>query len=739
MKIFFRKNLVLFLIALISAAGFCALSYLTVLRFSVESEEQYITTCNTGVIDEIEVSLTFGKRLSNYYGLSQVLSRAREYLPEGAILTMADVDGGVLAATKEGGHFALSLSDYGVVTQSVRDEKGKTAGVLTTYYEKQPITDGLMPAVIKSIIGSLAVLAAAILAAAAIGVKRRLDSSSVAVVLMAAIILQGAILVIIYAGAFENVAQQGVKSVASYVSASVNSVLDKDVHVDEIADLDAFFSKVRDENAFIEEIHLAKAKDEVADENTYVEETTATDNTVLVLSVSEEKIRQLVISMILMFAATSFLSVIVMKESLTLFDMITFRMGTSFNTATDEQFDEIAKAIRYGNFLALTFDYMCLSFSALQIKEWNEGFFSISPVMAAALSISICQLADLFGMFAMPSIGKRIRGEHLMAVSAVTVIVSNVSCFLTHSVGAIIIMRFFAGVGTAGIKQVRNMVIAQGYSNESQRNQNLAASNNGVIGGLLCGMGLGGVVAGSFGYQATFLVAGVGHVLYLIFEAWCIPWELLSKRKAGTLADEEKGNLLVRILSIFRSVSVWRTIGLVVVPQYFLLMIIVCLIPGRIQSEGMSGVVLTYANLLNGVIGLYVGERLYRLLQRFIKNDLRIQIIMIITGAATLFVMDIPVFPVVMILLAASLSGIIDGVGSPVSTDIFMGNAYVMRYLNDTEILMLYSVIGSAVMAAAPFLLELCEKSIPWMYGTGIILLACALLLMPEARNRKIQ
>ena len=213
----------------------------------------------------------------------------------------------------------------------------------------------------------------------------------------------------------------------------------------------------------------------------------------------------------------------------------------------------------------------------------------------------------------------------------------------------------------------------------------------------------------------------------------------MSKREAGTLADEEKGNLLIRILSIFRSASVWRTIGLVVIPQYFLLMIIVCLIPGRIQSEGMSGVVLTYANLLNGVIGLYIGERLYRLLQMFIKNDLRLKSIMVITGAVTLFVMDIPVFPVVMILLAASLSGIIDGVGSPVSTDIFMGNAYVMRYLNDTEILMLYSVIGSAVMAVAPFLLELCEKSIPWMYGTGFVLLACAILLLPEAglRNNK--
>ena len=205
MKDFFRKNLILFLIALISVVGFCALSFLTVLKFSVESEEQYITTCNTGVIDEIEISLTFGKRLSNYYGLSQVLSEAQELLPEGAILTMTDADGSVLAATKNEEHFTLPLSDYGVITQSIRDEESKTVGVLTTYYEKQQIMKRLMPTAAKSIIGSLVVLALAILVAAVFGIKRQISSGRVAGILTVAIILQGAILVIIYASAFVTV------------------------------------------------------------------------------------------------------------------------------------------------------------------------------------------------------------------------------------------------------------------------------------------------------------------------------------------------------------------------------------------------------------------------------------------------------------------------------------------------------------------------------------------------------
>ncbi|SFG75038.1 MFS transporter [Oribacterium sp. WCC10] len=737
MRNFFRQYIVLFLITLISAAGFCALSYLTVLQFSIQSEEQYISTCNSGLINEIETSLTFGKKLSNYYGLSQVLSKAQTLLPEGTILTMTSFDNGVLATTKGEEHFIVSLEDYGTVEQTIHDDNNAEVGVLTTYYDKQAVKNRIIPVMRTSVIVSIAIIFAAFIIIFLISIKVSLDSNRVAAILTTVIMLQGAFLTVNYSDAFEETANQSIKSVASYVSMSVNNVLDKGVHIDEIEGLDTFLNNVKRENTFIKDIRIEK-RSTLSDSETYVVGINETRNDmVIAFDVSEENIRMIIIQMVLMFAATSFLSIIVMKESLTLHDMIAFRHSKDFNTETNEQFDIIAKSIRYGNYLTLTFDYMCLSFAALQIKEWNRGFMSMPPAMAAALSISICQIADLMGMFAMPSLGKKIKAQYIMTVSSILLIFANANCFFTHSVMIIILMRFLSGVGAAGLKQVRNMIISQGYANEKQLNQNLQASNNGIIAGLLCGMGLGGVIAVGFGYQTTFLVAGIGYIVYLIFAAYCIPWKLLSQRKSGSMADEEEGNLLIRIFSIFRSVSVWRTIFMIVVPQYFMLMIIVCLIPGRIQRLELPGVVLTYSNLLNGVVGLYVGERLYKVFQRVIKSNLRIYIVMLITGAGTLFMLDIPVYQTFIILLAASLVGIVDGVGSPVATDLFMGNAYVMKYLNDTEVLMLYSVIGSAVMAVAPFMLELCEKSIPWMYGTGLILLVFVVLLLPSVGTQK--
>ncbi|MBQ7677802.1 MAG: hypothetical protein IJT32_06170, partial [Lachnospiraceae bacterium] len=419
MKDFFRKNYILLIITVLSAVGFCVLSYLTVLQFSVQSVEQLIETSNSGIIKEVETSLSYGKKLSNYYGISQVLSKAQELLPEESILTITDADGGVIATTEGTEHFTVSLSEYGVVEQTICEETGEKAGVLTTYYRKQPVRAQLKPVVLSSVVGSIIILLAVVLITAFIHTKRPLSGGGVAAVFTAAILLQGALLTVTYGGAFEDVARKSVTSVADYVTSSVNHVLDKGVHISEIADLDSFFAEVVRDNNVIEDIQLTGKGSVSEDEYTIVDEITdLSARKVIVYYISEENIRSLVIQMVLTFVATSFLSVIVMRESLTLSEMLSFRRSEDFNTQTDEQFDVIAKAIRYGNFLSLTFDYLCLSFSALLIKEWNEGFLFMSPVMAAALSISICQIADLLGMIAMPSIGRHIKGQYLMAVSA---------------------------------------------------------------------------------------------------------------------------------------------------------------------------------------------------------------------------------------------------------------------------------------------------------------------------------
>ena len=724
---FFREKIVLFIITIISAIVLCVFSYLIVLEDTFSNEEQCIMTINSSVLEEIETSLRYGKRLSNYYGISRVLKNAEKFLPPNIILTVEDSDGNVLAATEDKENFIISLSDYGVVRQDIHGGMNDVAGVLATYYMKESVRNNLTNSAFKTVIVSAFITVLTVLCCAVLGVKMRCSSRMIIAATVIGIIVQGIFLTFHYKNDFEIAARKSAESVAHYVTSSINAVINKGIVINEIADIENYLGQKRKENQFIKDIYFVADNVNAAD-NIYIEEIEGSKTkTSLVCEFSEEYIRKNVLNMLLIFAATIILIIIAMNESFNLSKIIAFRKSHEFNTATIGQFDVIAKAIRYGNFLSLTFDYMCLSFSALQIKEWNEGVLMLSPTMTAALSLSLYQAADLLGLISMPSVSRHIKMKNLSFVSTFLVIVANIICFVTKSAGIMILMRFFAGIGTAGIKQTRNMIISRGYSNEAQRNANLIASNNGIIGGLLCGMGLGGVAAAVFGYQTTFLISGFGYLLYLCFETECIPWKMLERRAEGTLVNKNQESLIIRMLSIFKSMNVWHSILTILVPQYFLLMMIVCLIPGRIHTLKLSGVVLTYANLLNGIAGLYIGEWLCGLLKNKLHSDLKIEAVVLFTGGITMFIMNIPVYPVAVMIFAAFLAGLLDGVGTPVATDIFMGNAHILLRINDVEILMLYSVIGSVVMSTAPFLMELCEKNFIYMYSVGIILMFCAL------------
>ena len=237
-------------------------------------------------------------------------------------------------------------------------------------------------------------------------------------------------------------------------------------------------------------------------------------------------------------------------------------------------------------------------------------------------------------------------------------------------------------------------------------------------------MGLGSVIAGVFGYEATFLVAALGNLLYLVFENMYMPWGILKDHSEG--GDEMRDNFVKRVMILLKKKDVWRVLITAVAPQFFLLMIIVCLIPARVQSGDMLSSVLTFSNLINGLAGLYLGDVLFKRLRA--KNSLsRIMGYMLILGSISMFIMNIPVFGVVFVLISALLTGFVDGIGTPVSTDIFMMENDIKSNLDETESLMIYSLVGSAIMAIAPFILEACEKNIIWMSVVAAMLVLFAL------------
>ncbi len=737
MRGFFRKYYVLQFVSLFAAAGLCVLSYLTILDYFKKNEEQFIISCNDEVIEEITTSLEYGKTLSNYYGISDVLKRAALLLNEGSIIVLANKDDEAIASTTEETYFQLERSDYGEVIQEIRNSEDGLEGYLKTYYSYIQIKEELKDSLKKSVIGSLIVFLIMTICCFA-GYKKGVSDNHIVLLMILGVTIQGIFLTVNYRPEFVKAAQKSAEGTAAYVNSTINDILKKGVVIEEIYDLDEYLEEKRQENDSIASLYI-KDLDAENGQNEYILPLYGdNEKRTLAYSISEGYIHRNVLDMALTFIATIVLAIIVMKESMVLSEMITFRRSRLFGLPSDEQYKQIANAIRYGNFLSVTFDYMCLSFSALQIKEWNQGALGMSPITAAALSISICSIADLLGMFFMPYIGKRLKGKKLAVTSSMVMIIANFGCFFTTSTLVMIIMRFFAGVGTAGVKQVRNIVISDGYSCEKERSANLTASNNGVIGGLLCGMGFGGVIAGVFGYQTTFIATAIGYLLYLIFEFFFMPWKLLSKsshEKENTLAD----NFIIRLKKTISSMKLLKTIFLIIIPQYFLLMVIVCLIPGRIQSLRLPGVVLTYANLLNGVAGLYLGERIYKILQNKFKSDIAIQMLVLVTGAVSMMILNVPFFMTAIIILSSILAGLVDGIGTPISMDIYMGNISIIEGLDDTESLVLYSVLGSAVMSAAPFILELCEKNAVWMYGSGIYLIVCAILLMKKSRRKKVQ
>ena len=728
MKKILGEYYVFLIIAIISAAGLWALSYLTVLEYACDNEEQVISTTNDSIIDKLETVISYGIKLERYEGLSDEINRAAALVDEGCIMVLEDEAKTVIAATTDEDEFDIDMADYGEIVQDIRASDGSVLYRLYTYYPKAAAISPIYPAAGSAAAGSVIILLCLVILCRYLSSRRLVSSERMIVIIVAGIVLQGAFLTFNYSKTFEDAAFKNIEAISS-IADIFEQLAEKGIYPEDIADLDEYLSSKAAENDFIDEIVITEGTVQEQSNEFEFPISGTRDALKIVFHISRGYILGSELRMALMFVATIILAVIVMRESLELSDMLEYRKSSGFKQPGERTYDCVAKALRYGTFLSVTFDYFCMSFSALQIKEWNQGFFGVSPGMAAAMSISICSLASIIGTVTMPSISSKLSGRSLMMISSVVMAGADLIAFFTGSSLVMVIMRFFAGAGSAGIKQVRYIEIAQGYSTEKERSANLTAANNGVIGGLLCGMGLGSVVAGVFGYQATFLGAFIGYVLYFLFEYYCIPWDALKGNEVSSVAEAPEGSLVSRIAGLFGSVSMWKILILVVIPQYMLLMIIVCLIPGRVQSLELPGVVLTYSNLINGIAGLYIGERIYGMLTNRM-SPVRIQALMLLLGAASMFVLDVPFFVTGFILVSAMLTGFVDGIGTPVATDLFMSNGRMMETLSDTESLMLYSVAGSAVMMAAPFVLELCEKNSLWMNGCALVLVIFAAALI---------
>lgn len=681
-----RKNGVYILLTIIAVVALYAFSYISAMNYCKNMEEQYVLSCGEQIANEISQSITYGKKLDNYYGLSELLEKGTNLLGENYWMIAVNKSGEYINSNQGNTQCTIDINEYSMLTQEIKSGDA-LEGYLEIYIPKAALKELSRACILRVSILCAGLLLLMLVAMLVVIEKRGNAGRLVFGIIIAGMILEGVICTSNYSILFMEYIQKNVGGMTSYLSESIEQMQRKGIEVSDISNLEEVFASVKRESPWIEQL-------------SYDGE--------LVYTVDRTYILRQVVDNVLSFIATIIIVALVMVEAFPISKMIDFRRDKNFNKRSKEQYAMSASVLRLTNFLTNTFSYICLSFAALQIKEWNVGCFGLSPGMSSALAVSLCTLAEAGGMILFPLLIPKISKKKEMIFSTALLIVANLMCFITRSSAVIVIMRLLAGFGFAGNKQVNNEFITSCYETPEEKEKNLAESNSGIIGGILCGLGLGSVLSSVFGYGATFFAAAVGSLIYLFVNLFFTPWHLLDVDKK----ENDQASVLDNLKNMGKvliSPTIWKYLIFIVAPQYFLIMIIVTLIPGRVQSAGMADNVLTYANLLNGIFGLYVGGYICTFFSKKIGKAKTLAITFAF-GGLSIIMIDFP-FPVLMLIISAIIAGLLDGVGTPLSTDVFLESKTLNAYVDESTGLMLYSIAGFLMMSIAPVVLEACEGS----------------------------
>ena len=728
-----------FVIALASVCFLSVISYNILLGSYYDIRSQYISVVNEQVIEEIETSINFGKTLSNYYGMDKILEKATAQLGEGYDIAILNTDGTVRYSTygDAGKSFDITEKDKKIIKQDIADESGKTIGTFVTIYEKSA-ERSLVSGELKHLknLTSLAALIVTVLTMVVLLLIEKTLRKPVAPIvatIIVAMVVQSVFLIYIYQGTYKETVMKNAEGIGNYIAVSLKEIESKGVSIDKIDGLQDYFNE-KTAYGMIAGIQLqgegsaADTAKSSGDETLMIKlDGHQNDNLQIKVQISGEFIRQMIIGMVLNFIAVIAIIFVITAESMRLPQMLDFKKSRQFNSGNPLQYKQMAYILRYGNFITSVGSYACLAFSALMIRQWNQGAFGLSVGLTAALSISICSLAEVVGLLAAPMFAKKIETKKLLAISTALLIISNLACFMAESSAMVLLLRALSGFGFAGNKQAMNNIIALGYGTSKEREDNLAESNAGLIGGIMCGSSMGAIIAATLGYEATFALAAAVFLLFIMFLIYFIPWKLLAENSKMREIGEVD---FKRVFALMKHPQIIRYSLTVNLPIYIYLMVIVVLIPGIIQSNGISPVVLTYCNLFNGLAGLYIGVHLGGALRN--KLGIRASITLIsIVGTAAIMMQSLP-YTVIALLVAAALLGLVDGAGVPLTSDYFLELDSIRGKIDEGTALSLLSIIGFIVMTIAPVLLEACMNSKVAVIVLAIVLFTLSLFIFSK-------
>ena len=328
---------------------------------------------------------------------------------------------------------------------------------------------------------------------------------------------------------------------------------------------------------------------------------------------------------------------------------------------------------------------------------------------------------------------EKMKLSHLAILTFLFLILGNAACMTVSSPYVLLGLRAFCGIGFGMLKYWLNSMVAAGSDSTEAIGKNYAKLNAGLLGGITVGASLGSILAQSLGYQFNYYFTAILGGVVLVIALAVMPWKMLQARRKQSV--EKSKTQSVRLSLILKDSAVRKTLLLGDIPLNIGLMYVVAFLPVYMNNMGQPTVVTSYAYLINGLAGVYIGVAMMSILKRLsIKLS---SVLAMILGAAGILVLVLD-SSVGVILLSAGIMGLFDGYGTPTITSFFTGLPSVQK-ADTASMLTVFNGVGSVVQILCPMLYNLLiqpDGSTTYLFAFGICYVVIAILFMMLFRKK---
>lgn len=660
----------------------------------IELQEQYIRTEVREIIRTIENSVNFGKELKNYYGMDEILHQVSVISKGNLKSAVLDEKGEVLYLS-----FEKSEENLRLLSQIYTDEAQQEVGEITdSNIEGEKISLDGWESLAFPICRGQGEVAGHFLVF--YHQKDLVDQSA----------LPSPLMFWTYRDKYSAMIRRNAESAAVNIQGEVEELLEKGLPTERIDEVSDYLDQKAESNAAIESIAIVKSyynsKKTVASRDTAVLNRQVADGAVqLDVEVSQSYVKGKVMLMVFTFIAVFIICLMLIYELTRIARIVAVRLDGDFNRETKEQMGAVGSQIKLLSFLTYTAIYTSMSYTAVIMKNQGASLFGLSESVSASLPLTVELFAIMFSSMAVQKIFKNMNLNHLLFLVFLFLILGNAACITAESPYVLLGLRAVCGIGFGLLKYWLNSIVAAGSVDAEEVGRNYAQLNAGVLGGITVGASLGSILAQSMGYQFNYLFTGLLCLLIMVLSLVIVPWRMLNGRRKHSI--EESGKQPVRIMEVLRNRSTLKTIFLGDIPLNIGLMYVVAFLPVYMDHMGQSRVAVSYAYLINGLAGVYLGAVVFRMLGRLSRKSACV--VTLLTGAAGILIL-VSGSGIGVTLLSAGIMGLFDGYGTPSITSYFTDLPHVKK-ADTASMLTVFHGVGSAIQIVCPMLYSMLIQS----------------------------